>query len=82
MESKTKSKKGSKPLVKPNKTWDRGDHPYCHINKYIDIMKNSIGKRIEIIVVGDGCSAHFICNSWDHCLRTVASFYSQKEGAF
>ena len=58
------------------------DDPYSHINKYIDVMKANKGKRIEIIVTGEGCSAHFIFNSWEHCLLNVADIYSSKEGKF
>tara|TARA_Y100000310_G_scaffold333247_1_gene410411 strand:+ start:4462 stop:4689 length:228 start_codon:yes stop_codon:yes gene_type:complete len=71
-----------KVTAKVEKVEKATDDPYSHINKYIDIMKANKGKRIEIIVTGEGCSAHLICNSWDHCLRTVANLYSHKEGVF
>tara|TARA_Y100000310_G_scaffold29482_1_gene27959 strand:+ start:77 stop:292 length:216 start_codon:yes stop_codon:yes gene_type:complete len=58
------------------------DDPYSHINKYIDVMQGNKGKRIEIIITGEGCNSHFIFNSWKHCLIGVAQLYSHKEGSF
>ena len=73
---KPKVKKSSQTIPEEKPTND----PYYYINKYIEIMKSNKGKRIEIIVTGEGCDAHFIFNSWKHCLLNVANIYGDKEG--